>query len=52
VAVFGYAGMGMLWMNAFPGWLVVVAMIWGLVEVELAVYLGAWLYREGELATT
>jgi len=52
VAAFGYAGMGMAWMDAFPGWLVAVAMIWGLVEVELGVYLGAWLYRSGELAAT
>jgi hypothetical protein len=52
VAAFGYAGLGMMWMDTFPGWLVAVAMIWGLVEIELGIYLGAWLYREGELATT
>lgn len=40
----------MMWMDAFPAWLGVVVMVWGLVEVELGVYLGAWLYREGELA--
>jgi len=50
VATFVFAGIGMVWLNAFPGWLVAVAMIWGLVEVELGIYLGAWLYREGELA--
>ena len=52
VATFIYMGIGMMWMDVFPGWLVAVAMTWGLVEVEIGVYLGAWLYREGELAVT
>jgi hypothetical protein len=47
---FGYAGIGMAWMDAIPGWLTAVAVAWGLVEVLGGVYLGAWLYREGELA--
>jgi hypothetical protein len=50
VATFTYAGIGMLWMGTFPTWLVAVVLMWGLVEVEVGVYLGAWLYREGELA--
>ena len=52
VAVFLYAGLGMMWMDAFPVWMGVVVMVWGLVEVEVGVYLGAWLYREGELAAS
>jgi hypothetical protein len=50
LAVFVYAAIGMYWMDVVPGWMATVATIWGLVEVELAVYLGAWLYREGEMA--
>jgi len=52
LAVFVYAGIAMYWMDAVSGWMTAVAVIWGLIEVEVGVYLGAWLYREGELAAT
>ena len=45
-----YFGVGMLGTAGIPGGLVFGAVAWGLVEMFLAVYLGAWLYRSGELA--
>jgi hypothetical protein len=45
-----YVGVGMLGTGMLPGGLVVGTVMWGLVEMFLAVYVGAWLYRTGELA--
>jgi hypothetical protein len=45
-----YAAIGALGTSLFPRGLVVAATAWGLVEMAVAVYVGAWLYREGELA--
>ena len=39
----GFAAMGM-----FPLNIVVIAAVWGLVEVTLATVAGAWLYKEGD----
>lgn len=52
VVTFAYAGIGMMGISTLPAWLLPVCLVWGLVEVEVAVYLGAWLYREGELAAS
>ncbi len=41
---------GFLAIGAFPRGLIVIAVLSGLVEVCLGVYVGAWLYREGDLA--
>jgi len=45
-----YAAIGVLGSGVLPRGLVVAATAWGLVEMAAAVYVGAWLYREGELA--
>jgi len=45
-----YAMIGLAGTVAMPAWLLLAGLGWGLVEVALAVYVGAWLYREGELA--
>lgn len=45
-----YMGIGLLGATGVPRALLLGSMAWGLVEMALAVYLGAWLYREGELA--
>jgi len=45
-----YMGVGLLGSAAFPKGLLLGSMAWGFVEMSLAVYVGAWLYREGELA--
>ncbi|NJD20765.1 MAG: hypothetical protein FIA95_15950 [Gemmatimonadetes bacterium] len=45
-----YVGIGLMGAAAFPKGLLLAAMAWGFVEMALAVYVGAWLYREGELA--
>lgn len=39
---------GMLNMGLFPVGLMVAGLIWGLVEVEVATTVGAWLYQEPE----
>ena len=41
---------GFLGMGAFPRDLIVIGLLTGLVEVCLGTYVGAWLYREGDLA--
>lgn len=45
-----YAAIGMMGTAAFPTWLLLTALVWGLVEMGVAVYVGAWMYRSGELA--
>ncbi|MGD8320015.1 MAG: hypothetical protein PVJ02_06160 [Gemmatimonadota bacterium] len=45
-----YVGVGLLGVTTFPRGLILVSLLWGLVEILLAIYIGAWLYREGELA--
>lgn len=49
-AAFLFPSIGLLGAGPFPRGLVAIALAWGLVEVCLAVYMGSWLYREGELA--
>jgi hypothetical protein len=44
-----YFGIGALGSALLPRGLVVASLAWGLVEMALAIYVGAWLYREGEL---
>jgi hypothetical protein len=41
----GLGSMGIAF--AMPGWIIVAALLWGLVEVLLASLAGGWLYREG-----
>jgi hypothetical protein len=41
---------GFLGMGAFPRGLLLIGLVTGLVEVCLGTYVGAWLYREGDLA--
>ena len=48
-ATYVYFGIGALGSAAFPKGLVAATLAWGLVEMALAIYVGAWLYREGEL---
>lgn len=45
-----YAMIGLLGTVALPTWLLFTGLGWGLVEMAVAFYVGAWLYREGELA--
>jgi hypothetical protein len=45
---FAYPSLGLFATPAFPGWLVAFAMVWGLVELNLAMLAGAWFYREDE----
>jgi len=45
-----YMMIGLLGTPLVPKGLLLGSVIWGLVEMALAVYVGAWLYREGELA--
>ncbi len=45
-----YAAIGVLGTIALPTWLLFAGLGWGLVEMAVAIYVGAWLYREGELA--
>jgi len=47
-----YMGIGLVGTGVVPRGLLLGSLAWGLVEFALAVYLGAWLYREGELAAT
>lgn len=47
-----YVAVGALGTAALPVGLVLGSTLWGLVELCLAVYVGAWLYQEGELAAT
>jgi len=49
-AAFLVPSVGFLATRPFPPGLVVSTLLTGLVEVCLGVYLGSWLYREGELA--
>lgn len=48
-AAFFVPAVGFFVTGPFPRSLIAMALGWGLVEVWLAVYLGAWIYREGEL---
>ena len=41
---------GFLGMRIMPRWLLGIDLVAGLIEVCLGVYVGAWLYREGDLA--
>lgn len=45
-----YVVIGLMGTLTLPRGLLLVALVWGLVEMVLAVYVGAWLYRSGELA--
>jgi hypothetical protein len=45
-----YMGIGLLGAASIPKGLLLGSMAWGLVEMAAAIYVGAWLYREGELA--
>lgn len=47
-----YVAVGALGTVPLPVGLVLASTAWGLVEICAAVYLGAWLYQEGELAAT
>jgi len=47
-----YVVIGLLGTGTMPRSLLLGALVWGLVEMGAAMYVGAWLYREGELATT
>jgi hypothetical protein len=49
-AAFLCPSVGLLGMGVFPRDLLLVSLAAGLVAVCLGVYLGAWLYREGDLA--
>lgn len=44
-----YVIIGLLGTVTMPKGLLLLALAWGLVEMVLAVYVGAWLYRSGEL---
>lgn len=50
-ATYLYAMVGLVGAVSLPAWLLFAGLGWGLVEMALAIYLGAWLYREGELAS-
>ena len=43
-------GIGLLGTSQISRGLLLGSVAWGFVEMALAVYVGAWLYREGELA--
>lgn len=45
-----HVGIGMMGTADLPMWLLLSAVVWGLVEMGVAVYVGAWMYRSGELA--
>lgn len=45
-----YVGVGALGTVSLPRGLLVAGVAWGLVEMVLAVYVGAWMYRSAELA--
>lgn len=47
---FVFPSIGFLGVGTFPRGLIAIALTWGLIEVCLAVYMGSWMYREGELA--
>lgn len=47
-----YVVIGLLGTGTMPRGLLLGALVWGLVEMGAAMYVGAWLYRSGELATT
>ena len=49
-ATYLYAMIGLAGTVAIPTWLLFAGLGWGLVEMAVAFYVGAWLYREGELA--
>lgn len=49
-ATYLYVGIGMMGTTDLPTWLLLSALVWGLVEMGVAVYVGAWMYRSGELA--
>jgi len=41
-----YPNVGFLAMDFFPSKLILIATLWGLVEITLATVAGAWLYKE------
>lgn len=45
-----YVAIGALGIASVPKGLLLGTALWGLIEMGAAVYVGAWLYREGELA--
>ena len=45
-----WAMIGLTGTVAIPAWLLFGGLGWGLLEMAVAIYVGAWLYREGELA--
>ncbi|MFH0883707.1 MAG: hypothetical protein V2A56_12030 [bacterium] len=45
-----YPALGMLTMSMYPFSLAIITLIWGLVEILLGTYLGAWYYREQQAA--
>jgi len=49
-ATYLYVVIGLMGTVTMPKGLLLAALVWGLVEMVLAVYVGAWLYRSGELA--
>lgn len=49
---FLFPSIGFLGMDTFPRNLMTMALITGVVETCLAIYVGSWLYREGELVET
>ena len=42
--------LGLLFWNVFPAKLIWVSLVWGVVEVPVAMVAGAWLYREDTAA--
>lgn len=51
-ATYLYAAVGAAGTLDLPAALVLGSLLWGFVEMLVAVYVGAWLYRSGELAAT
>lgn len=49
--VFPFASIGFAAMGMFPADFLVIANVWGLVEIPLAAVAGAWLYQEEAAAT-
>ena len=45
-----YPGLAMLFMGLFPGRLIAITLVWGLVEVLVAAVAGAYFYKEEALA--
>jgi hypothetical protein len=41
-----FPSIGMMTQGLYPGGLLLIGVLWGLVEVPLAMVAGAWLYKE------